>query len=100
MLRQGEIEPKSHATINFSAVGKCMKRRSYGVKKACVYAGISILLWSTIATVSKLLLNTLNSYQVLTFSSFFAGASLPVTVILNGKIKQFKDFARTKITSQ
>lgn len=57
------------------------------MKKAYLYAGISILLWSTIATVSKLLLSTLNSYQVLMLSSLFAAAALLVTTVINGKIK-------------
>ncbi|MBE6549413.1 MAG: DMT family transporter [Ruminococcaceae bacterium] len=62
------------------------------MKKAYLYAGISILFWSTIATVSKLLLNTLNSYQVLMFSAFFAGVALLIVNIFTGKIKLLKNY--------
>lgn len=57
------------------------------MKKSYLYAGISILIWSTLATVSKLMLNTLNSYQVLMFSAFFAAVALLVITIINGKIR-------------
>ena len=62
------------------------------MKKAYLYAGISILLWSTIATVSKLLLSTKNSYQVLMLSSLFAAAALLVTTVINGKIKLLRHY--------
>ena len=62
------------------------------MKKTYLYAGISILFWSTIATVSKLLLNTLNSYQVLMFSAFFAGVALLIVNIFTGKIKILKNY--------
>ena len=38
--------------------------------KSYLFATVSILLWSTSATVSKLLLNSINSMQVLVISSF------------------------------
>lgn len=57
------------------------------MKKSYFYAGISILIWSTLATVSKLMLNRLNSYQVLMFSAFFAAIALLVITVINGKIK-------------
>ena len=57
------------------------------MKKAYLFAGISILIWSTTATISKLMLNTLNSYQVLMFSSVFAACALLLVTIFNGKIK-------------
>ena len=41
------------------------------MKKQYLYAGISILFWSTTATVTKLLLGSLNSMQILLISSFF-----------------------------
>ena len=62
------------------------------MKKTYFYAGISILFWSTIATISKLLLNTLNSYQVLMFSAFFAGIALLIVNIFTGKIKTLKKY--------
>ena len=60
------------------------------MKRTYVYAGISILFWSTLATVSKLLLGNLSSYQVLMCSSLFAAAALLVSTVINGKIKLLK----------
>lgn len=57
------------------------------MKKAYVFAAISILLWSTLATVSKLLMEQLSSYTVLCVSALFAFAALLVTNIATGKIK-------------
>ena len=57
------------------------------MKKPYLYAGISILFWSTLATVSKLLLGSLSSYQVLLFSALFAALTLLLVNIANGKIK-------------
>ena len=57
------------------------------MKKAYIYAGISILLWSTIATVSKLLLTSIDSYGVLMLSALFASVALLLSTVLNGKIK-------------
>lgn len=62
------------------------------MKKTYLYAGISILFWSSIATISKLLLNTLNSYQILMFSAFFASVALLVLNIFTGKIKLLKTY--------
>ncbi|MEE0928947.1 MAG: DMT family transporter [Acutalibacteraceae bacterium] len=66
------------------------------MKKAYIYAAISILCWSTIATVSKLLLGSLSSYQVLMCSAFFATGSLLVINLITGRFKKllgyrFKD---------
>ena len=36
------------------------------MKKTYFLAGVSILFWSSLATISKLLLGTMNSYQMLT----------------------------------
>ena len=57
------------------------------MKKTYLYAAISIFCWSTIATISKLLLGMMNSYQVLMFSSAFAAAILLIISVFNGKIK-------------
>lgn len=67
------------------------------MKKAFLYASVSILFWSTLATVSKLLLGTLNSFGVLMFSSFFACLALFFANLITGKLKilktyKFKDF--------
>lgn len=62
------------------------------MKTAYLFAGISIILWSTLATISKLLLGTMNSFQVLMFSSFFAAAALLAANVITGKIKQLKEY--------
>lgn len=62
------------------------------MKKAYLYAGTSILFWSTIATVSKLLLSTLNSNQVLMFSALFAAVALFFVNLFTGKLKILKTY--------
>ena len=57
------------------------------MKKNYLYAAVAILLWSTIATISKLLLDKMNSYQVLMISSLFAAAILFLVSVINGRIK-------------
>jgi len=57
------------------------------MSKQYIYAGISILLWSTVATVTKLLLKTLSSMQVLWISSVFAFLILFAVNIASGNIK-------------
>lgn len=52
-----------------------------------MYAGITVLLWSTIATVSKLLLNSFTDIQVLCISAFFASLFFVLKNIITGKIK-------------
>ena len=62
------------------------------MKKSYVYAGISILLWSTIATVSKLLLGSMDSMQVVGISSLFAFLFLLILNIIKGNLKELKAF--------
>ena len=62
--------------------------------KQYIYAGISITLWSTVATVTKLLLKTLSSIQVLWISSFFAFLMLFIVNIASGNIKKFKNYTK------
>lgn len=62
------------------------------MKKVYLYAGTSIFFWSTVATVSKLLLGTLNSYQVLMCSVLFAGTALLVVNIITGKLALLKKY--------
>ncbi|MBR2722474.1 MAG: DMT family transporter [Clostridia bacterium] len=62
------------------------------MKKTYLYAAISILLWSTMATVSKLLLGSLNSYQVLMCNALFAAVALLIPAIFSGKIKQLTKY--------
>lgn len=62
------------------------------MKKAYVFAGISILFWSSLATVSKLLLGTMDSYQVLCVSALFAAVTLLAVCIYNGKLAILKQY--------
>lgn len=62
------------------------------MKKTYLYAGISILLWSSLATVSKLLLGTLNSFQVLCVSSLFAALALLAVNLFTGNLKKLRSF--------
>ncbi len=63
------------------------------MKKDYLYAGISILLWSTTATVTKLLLSSINSMQIMLISSFFAFLFLLIICFVKGKLKQLKDYS-------
>ena len=60
------------------------------MKKQYFYASISILLWSTTATVTKLLLVNLNSMQILLISSFFAFIFLLIVNAIKGNLKEIK----------
>lgn len=60
------------------------------MKKQYLYAGISILLWSTTATVTKLLLGSLNSMHILLFGSFFASIYLFLVNAVKGNLKNLK----------
>lgn len=62
------------------------------MKKTYLYAGLSILFWSSLATVSKLLLGTLSSFQVLCISSLFAALALLVFNLITGNLKNLKSF--------
>ena len=62
------------------------------MKKQYLYAGVSILAWSTTATVTKLLLGSINSIQILLLSSFFATMFLLIINIVKGNLKQLKEF--------
>lgn len=62
------------------------------MKKSYVYAGISIFIWSTIATVAKLLLGQLSNFQVLFVSCFFAFMFLLIVNIITGDIKKLKEY--------
>lgn len=68
------------------------------MRKEYLYAGIAILAWSTTATVSKLLLGSLSSLQVLFLSTVFASLFLFLLAAIRGKLPllktyRFKDFA-------
>lgn len=62
------------------------------MKKPYLFAGVSILFWSTLAVTAKLLLESVNNIQLLCLSSLFAGLVLLVMNIVTGKIKILKNF--------
>lgn len=62
------------------------------MKKAYWYAGISIFCWSTAATVTKFLLDTLNSMQLLWLSSALAFVALLIVNIISGNIRKLKEY--------
>lgn len=57
------------------------------MKKYYLCASIAIFCWSTVATIAKLLLGSMNSWQLLFVSSFFAALSLLIYNIASKKIK-------------
>lgn len=64
------------------------------MKKQYVYAAISIALWSTTATITKLLLGSMDSFQVLAASSGIAFAFLLLINLVKGKLQLFRTYAR------
>jgi drug/metabolite transporter (DMT)-like permease len=62
------------------------------MKKSYLYAGIAIFFWSTIATVSKLLLGSMGSMQVLAVSALFAFLFLLILNLVKGNLKGLKNF--------
>ena len=62
------------------------------MKKPYLFAGVSILLWSTVATITKLLLGSLNSFQILSVTTLFAGIFLLVVNLVTGNIKKLKAY--------
>ncbi len=62
------------------------------MKKAYFYAFSAIACWSTMATISKILLTNLNNFQLLWASSFFAGIFLLIVNIISGKLQNLKAY--------
>jgi len=62
------------------------------MKKTYIYMATAIFCWSTVATVTKLLLGELSSIQVLWASSFFAGLFLLIVNIATGNIRNLKSY--------
>ena len=60
------------------------------MKKQYIYAFVSIFLWSTTATVTKLLLGNLNSMQILLIGSLFAFIFLFIINLIKGNFKDLK----------
>ncbi len=62
------------------------------MKKEYLYAGVSILLWSTTATAAKLLLGSLNSMQIMMVSSLFASVFLFFANLIKGNLKNLREY--------
>lgn len=62
------------------------------MKKAYLFAGISIACWSTVAVVSKLLLSQLDNIQLLWASAFFATVFLLGYNLIKGSLKKLKTY--------
>lgn len=63
------------------------------MKKEYIFAATSIMLWSTVAVITKLLLGEVNNFQLLWISVFFAGLFLLILNICTGKIKKLKNYS-------
>ena len=62
------------------------------MKKAYLFAAAAILCWSTMATVSKLMLGSFSQYQLLCVSALIAGTTLAVFNLFTGKLKKLKEY--------
>ena len=62
------------------------------MKKEYIYAIISVLLWSTTATVTKILLGNLDSMQILLLGSLFAVIFLFIINCIKGNLKEVKNY--------
>ena len=62
------------------------------MKKSYIYAGLPVLIRSTLATVVKLVLKDIPNFQALAISSAFAFVFLLILNIINGSIKEMKHY--------
>lgn len=62
------------------------------MKKAYGFAAVSIVCWSSLATISKLLLGTMDSMQILSVSALFAALALLAVNLISGKLKTLKQY--------
>lgn len=60
--------------------------------KSYIYAGITVLIWSTLATVAKIVLYDIPNFEALAFSGFSAFLFLLIINIINGSIKEMKKY--------
>lgn len=63
------------------------------MKKEYLYASVSIFCWSTVATITKVLMTNLNNFQLLWISSFFAFLFLFFVNLFTGKLKKLKEYS-------
>ncbi len=65
------------------------------MKKSYLYAAGAILLWSTMPTISKLMLGELDSYTLLCVSSLWAAVALIIVSLCSGKWSIIKSYRFT-----
>ena len=63
------------------------------MKKTYLLAGTAILMWSTMATISQLMLSTMGNYQVLCISSLLAFLGMLVINGFSGKLRLLKTYS-------
>ena len=62
------------------------------MKKSYIYAVITVLIWSTLATVVKIVLSDIPNFEALAISSAFAFVFLLIVNIISGSIKEMKQY--------
>ena len=62
------------------------------MKKSYFYAFVSVFFWSTTTSVSKLLLHSISTMQVMAVSSVFAALFLLLVNVKKGNLQQLKDY--------
>ena len=67
------------------------------MKKVYILAGAAILFWSSMATVSKIMLGSFSQYQLLCISALFASLGLLVFNLFTGKLKLVKQYSAKDI---
>ncbi len=72
------------------------------MKKSYIYASCAIIMWSTMSTISKVLLNEIDSYKVLCLSTLFATISMIIINLCSKKwviIKSYriKDYLKMSL---
>lgn len=65
------------------------------MKKQYIYAGVSVLAWSTLAPFTKLLLSSMPNFQVLFICSLIAALFLFVVNVATGNIKKMRAYKAT-----
>ena len=65
--------------------------------RACLYAGATVMLWSTVATAFKIALNDLNHIQLLFVASIVSGISLLAVLILQGNASQLRELTAAEL---
>ena len=61
-------------------------------KKSYLFAGAAIFMWSTVSTISKLLLAEMDSYKVLCISTFFAALTMLIINLCSKKFPIMKSY--------